>query len=289
MSSFRYSANPAMFAGRNAIVTGASSGIGRDVATMFASQGANVALVARRRELLEALADELTEFGVEALPIVCDVTHQSEVNQAVDKACDAFGGMDIVVNNAGVLIPSLFSEARVEDLRRMMDVNFFGAVHVTHAALPIMQDAGFGNIVNIASIAGRRGGTTLSGYSASKFALIGFTESLRMELFGSGVIASLVVPVSVDTEMLDNPDWNARAWAVGNLKIPPDWVSWGVIAAIALGLAEVEVPFGFGTAQKVAALFPDLTGLWLGMGSRFIDLVNEMVAGTTRQRFHSQR
>jgi len=88
MSGFPYSANPAMFAGRNAIVTGASSGIGRDVATMFASQGANVALVARRRELLDALADELTEFGVEALPIVCDVTDQSQVNQAVDKACE---------------------------------------------------------------------------------------------------------------------------------------------------------------------------------------------------------
>jgi len=88
MSGFPYSANPAMFAGRNAIVTGASSGIGRDVATMFASQGANVALVARRRKLLEALADELTEFGVGALPIVCDVIDQSQVNQAVDKACE---------------------------------------------------------------------------------------------------------------------------------------------------------------------------------------------------------
>jgi uncharacterized protein len=186
------------------------------------------------------------------------------------------------VNNAGVLIPSLFSEASVEDLRRMMDVNFFGAVHMTRAVLPIMQDACRGNLVNIASIAGRRGGATLSGYSASKFALIGFTESLRVELFGSGVTASLVVPASVDTEMLDNPEWNARAWALGDLRIPPEWVSWGVIAAIVLGLAEVDVPLGFSTAQKVAALFPDLTGLWLGMGSRFIDLVNDWMAGPRR-------
>ena len=289
MSRFRYYTNPAMFVGRNAIVTGASSGIGRDVATMFASQGANVALVARRDELLHDLAGQLTEFGVAALPLVCDVTDQAQVDRAVDAACDAFGGIDIVVNNAGVLIPSLFSEARVEDLRRMMEVNFFGAVHMTHAVLPIMQDTGFGNIVNIASIAGRRGGATLSGYSASKFALIGFTESLRMELFGSGVMASLVVPASVDTEMLDNPDWNARAWAVGDLRIPPDWVSWGVIAAVVLGLAEVDVPFGFATAQKVAALFPDLTGLWLGMGSRFIDLVNDMMAAPGRRHPYPER
>jgi len=271
-----------MFAGRNAIVTGASSGIGRDLATMLASQGANVALVARRARLLRDLADELTEFGVEALPLVCDVTDQSQVDHAVAEACDEFGTIDIAVNNAGVLIPSLFSEASVEDLRRMMDVNFFGAVHMTRAVLPIMQDARRGNLVNIASIAGRRGGATLSGYSASKFALIGFTESLRVELFGSGVTASLVVPASVDTEMLDNPEWNARAWALGDLKIPPEWVSWGVIAAIVLGLAEVDVPLGFSTAQKVAALFPDLTGLWLGMGSRFIDLVNDWIAGPRR-------
>jgi hypothetical protein len=271
-----------MFVGRNAIVTGASSGIGRELAAMLASQGANVALIARRGQLLRDLADRLTEFGADALPIICDVTDQSQVNQAVDAVCDAFGGVDIVVNNAGVLIPSLFNEASVEDLRRMMDVNFFGAVHMTRAVLPIMQDAARGNIVNIASIAGRLGGPALSGYSASKFALIGFTESLRIELYGSGVTASLVVPASVDTDMLDNPEWNARAWAVGDLKIPPDWVSWGVIAAIVLGLAEVDVPLGFATAQKVAALFPDLTGLWLGMGSRFIDLVNDWMAGPRR-------
>ena len=282
MSGFRSSVSSGMFAGRNAIVTGASSGIGRDLATMFASQGANVALVARRGQLLHDLAVELTEFGVEALPIVCDVTDQAQVNRAVVEACDEFGTVDIAVNNAGVLIPSLFSEASVEDLRQMMDVNFFGAVHMTRAVLPIMQDSGCGNVVNIASIAGRRGGATLSGYSASKFALIGFTESLRVELFGSGVIASLVVPASVDTEMLDNPEWNARAWALGDLRIPPEWVSWGVIAAIVLGLAEVDVPLGFSTAQKVAALFPDLTGLWLGMGSRFIDLVNDWMVGPRR-------
>lgn len=267
-----------MFLGRNVIVTGASSGIGRDVATMFASEGANVALLARRGRLLCELADELAQFGVGALPIACDVTDQTQVSQAVKTAHDEFGGVDIAVNNAGVLIASLFSEANVADLRSMMDVNFFGAVHVTRAVLPIMCDAGSGNIVNVASIAGRRGGPTLSGYSASKFALIGFTESLRAELFGSGVTASLVVPASVDTEMLDNPEWNARAWAVGDVKMPAAWVTWGVIAAILLGLAEVEVPPGFVTAQKVAALFPDLTGLWLGMGSRFIDFLNDVVA-----------
>jgi short-subunit dehydrogenase len=278
MSGFRDLCGAPVFLDHNVIVTGASSGIGRDLATMFASQGANLALFARRGELLRDLADELTELGVEALPIVCDVTDETQVRQAVAGVLEQWGSLDIVVNNAGILIPSLFSEASIEGLRRMMEVNFFGAVNVTRAVLPSMQEAARGNIVNIASIAGRRGGPTLSGYSASKFALIGFTESLRAELFGSGVIASLVVPGAVDTEMLDNPEWNARAWALGNFKLTTSWVIWGVIVAILLGMAEVDVPPGVVTVQKVAALFPDLTGLWLGMGSRFIDLVNNLIA-----------
>ncbi len=271
-----------LFEGRSAIVTGASSGIGRDIALTFAKEGANVALVARRWNLISQLADEIAANGGRAIPVECDVTDVAQVEHCVGQVEGEFGTVDILVNNAGVLVPALFAEARLEDLRRMMEVNFFGTVHLTRAVLPIMRQADRGNIVNVASIAGRRGGMTLSGYSASKFALIGFTEALRVELFGSGIVASLVVPAAVDTGMLDNPEWNARAWAMGDLKMPAAWVTWGVIAAVVLGLAEVDVPPGFATAQKVAALFPDLTGLWLGMGSRFIDLVSDWMAGPRR-------
>ena len=277
--TLRPSISSEMFADRNIIVTGASSGIGRDIAMTFAYEGARVALFARRERLLLRLAEEIERSGGVALPVVCDVTNPVRVADAVNEVGKAFGDVDIVVNNAGVMIPSLFAEARLDDLRLMMDVNFFGAVNVTHAALPIMQRARRGNIVNVASIAGRRGGATLSGYSASKFALIGFTESLRVELFGTGITASLVVPASVDTDMLDNPAWRARSWAVADLKMPPGWVTWGVISAVALGLAEVEVPPGIVTMEKLGALFPDFTAAWFGAGSNAIEFLNSFVNG----------
>lgn len=273
-----------LFADYKVIVTGASSGIGRDVALTFASEGASVALFARRKPLLLQLAREIAELGVTALPIVCDVTDAKQVQTAVDRVEAKFGGIDVVVNNAGVLIPAPFRNARLQDLQRMMDVNYFGAVHVTRAALPVMEDEGSGNIVNIASIAGRRGGVALSGYSASKAALIAFTEALRIELFGTGVIASVVVPASVDTEMLRNPEWESRSWAVGEIKLPTEWVTWGVVTALTLGLAEVDIPPGIVTAEKVAGLFPDLTAGLLGAGSRMIDLVNQWMRDRRRSR-----
>jgi NAD(P)-dependent dehydrogenase (short-subunit alcohol dehydrogenase family) len=278
----RPSISSGIFVDRNVIVTGASSGIGRDVALMFAGEGARVALFARRKHLLLQAANEIHNMGGIALPIVCDVTSPLRVAEAVSEVADVFGGVDILVSSAGVLFPALFSEARLDDLRRMMEVNFFGATNVIHAVLPIMQRAARGNIVNIASIAGRRGGMTLSGYSASKFALIGFTESLRVELFGTGITASLVVPASVDTEMLDNSEWQSRSWAVGNLKMPPEWVTWGVVAAVTLGLAEVEVPPGIVTMEKVASLFPDLTAAWFGAGSKAIEFLNSLLNSNRR-------
>jgi uncharacterized protein len=263
-----------LFAGRRAIVTGASSGIGFDVAATLASQGAIVAVLARRKRLLARLAEQIAKRGGTAITVVCDVTSPMQVTDSVQRVEAALGGIDILVNSAGILVPGRFQKSSLASFRQMMDVNFFGALHMIKAVLPTMQRAKSGNIVNIASIAGRRGSATLSGYSASKFALIGLTEALRAELFGSGVVASLVVPGSVDTPMLENPEWLSNSWFFGDLKMPPAWVTWGVIAAIILSLAEVEVPPGIVTAQKLAALFPDLTSAWLGLGFRTIELVN---------------
>jgi len=261
-----------LFEGRRVIVTGASSGIGRDTATMFAQEGASVALFARREQMLTRLAREIESRGGRALPIACDVSDVDQVKPAIDEVEEQFGGVDVLINNAGVLIPSLFRSARLEDLRRMMDINFFGAIHTTQAVLPIMEKQRRGNIVNISSIAGRRGGITLAGYSASKSALIAFTEALRAELFASGITASLV----------DNPEWESRRWAVANFKMPPRLVTLGVIAAVTLGMAEVEVPLGVVTAQKIAGLFPDLTAAWIGLGSRAIEAINEWMGSRVR-------
>ena len=263
-----------LFEGRNVIVTGASSGIGRDIAIMFAREGAKVALFARRQRLLRQIAEDIITCGWIGIPFGCDVTDRRQVRRSVEQVEDLFGGIDVLVNNAGTMIPGRFYTSHVEDFRRMMEVNFFGAVNMIKAALPAMLNARRGNIVNVASVAGRRGGATLSGYSASKFALVGFTEALRTELFGTRVTASIVVPGPVDTAMLDNREWQSSSWALGRLRIPPAWVTWGVAAAVIAGLAEVEVPPGIATSVKIAALFPDLTAAWLGYGNLAVDLLN---------------
>jgi len=262
-----------LFEGRNVIVTGASSGIGRDVAMMFAREGAKVALFARRQRLLRRIADDIVNDGGIGIPFGCDVTDGTQVQRSVKQVEELFGGIDVVVNSAGIAIPGRFYTSQVKDLRRMMEVNYFGTVNVIKAALPVMLEARRANIVNVASLAGRRAGANLSGYSASKFALIGFTEALRTELFGTRITASLVVPGTVDTSMLENPEWQSTSWVLGNLKIPPAWVTCGVAVAVIVGLAEVEVPPGIATAQKIATLFPDLTAAWMGFGYMVVDLL----------------
>ena len=267
-------ANSELLGGRSAVITGASSGIGREVALATAALGARVGLLARRESELNRIADEIAYHGGIALPISCDVTDTAELESAIDCVADEFGGIDILVNSAGVALPDRVLDASLEDLHQMIEVNYFGAVHAIRAVLPIMLQRGRGNIVNIGSTAGRRGDDTLAGYCASKFALAGYTEALRVELFGSGVTASLVIPGPVDTPMLENPHWQSRANLLAGAVIPASWVASAVIAAIVYGLAEVDVPPGAGTAMKLATLFPNLSEPWYALGSRVLEVFN---------------
>jgi NADP-dependent 3-hydroxy acid dehydrogenase YdfG len=273
----------AFFANRNVVVTGASSGIGSDVALAFGERGAKVALLARRKELLSELADKIAKAGGAGVAIACDVTDRKQVRRAVDEANDALGGIDILVNSAGVLLPSKFEEMDPRDLKKMLDVNLFGTVHAMQAVLPLMRKKGRGHIVNIASLAGRRGMSPLGGYCATKFAVTGLSEAVRTELFGSGINVSLIMPGLVDTPMAADAI-ETSGFAFGGVRpgmtMPPRWVTWAVFAAIALRLPEVDVPPGAGTAEKVAALFPGVTDALLAMGTRMMDFVSS----ASRQR-----
>jgi uncharacterized protein len=275
---------PAPFDGRCAIVTGASGGIGKETALALAALGARVALIARRQDELAAVADEIAFHGGVALAVPCDVTDPAQAESAVRDVLGEFGSIDILVNSAGIAIPDLVLEARLEDLHKMMEVNYFGTVHMIRAVLPIMHSAQRGNIVNIGSTAGRHGEQTLTGYCASKFALAGFTEALSVELFGTGITASIVTAGPVDTPMLDNPHWESRQALLSGLVVPASWVASAVIAAIVWGLAEVDVPPGAGTPQKVAALFPNFSGPWYALGARMFDVINAWAGATPRQR-----
>jgi uncharacterized protein len=276
------SRNPALgyFRDRSVVVTGASSGIGYDVALAFGEQGANVALLARRRVQLEELAQKINKAGGRALALDCDVTDRPRVFWSIDQAREAFGKVDILINSAGLLIAETVEETRPEDLERMMAVNVFGALNTMQAVLPLMRKQKSGNIVNISSLAGRRGVSPLGGYSATKFALVGITEALRVELFNTGVRVSLVMPGVIDTPMARGALKHESIKGMpAMMAMPARWVTWAVLAAAAFGLTEVDVPPGAAVAEKLASLFPGVTDALISMGSRFLQSATAMMGG----------
>ena len=249
------------FRDRTVLVTGASSGIGRETALAFAAAGANVVLVARRAKALSSVAAAARRHGAAALPIPTDVTRREAVAACFRKAVQRFGGVDIVVNNAGVLVPAKVVDLRDADLQKMLDVNLFGALHVMQEAVKTLREGGRGHIVNVASLAGRRGFSPLGGYCATKFGLIGLTEALRTELVGERIHVSLVLPGVVDTPMattLQTDAETADLWPA-SLNMPPSWVVWSIFLAVRFRLAEIAVPPGTALLEKLASLAPGAT------------------------------
>ena len=259
------------FRGRTLLVTGASSGIGYDVALVLAGLGARSALLARREAQLEELAGRIRSQGGEPLVLTADVTRRDEVRHAIGRALEHFGYIDVLVNSAGILTADPVETMDPRELQRMLDVNLLGTLHTMQAILPSMRAARSGSIVNIASLAGRRGMPPLGGYSASKFALVGLTEALRVELFGTGVRVSLVMPGVVATPMTRGTVESGGPGGVLDAvpALPVRWVTWAVIVALIFGLAEVDVPPGAALAEKLAALFPGFTDAALAAGNRF--------------------
>jgi NADP-dependent 3-hydroxy acid dehydrogenase YdfG len=191
-------------AGKVALVTGASSGIGEATALALAEAGAAVAIGARRKDRLEALADRLREGGSTVLALDLDVTDEAACIDAVRRTREELGGLDVLVNNAGVMLLGTIVGADPEDWRRMMDTNVLGLMYMTHAAIDGMVEQGSGDIVNISSVAGRTARKGAGAYNASKWAVNAFSESLRQEVTGRGVRIGLVEPGAVDTELRDH-------------------------------------------------------------------------------------
>jgi NAD(P)-dependent dehydrogenase (short-subunit alcohol dehydrogenase family) len=249
------------FRDRTVLVTGASSGIGRETALAFAAAGSNVVLVARRRKALAEVAARARKLGGTVLAAPADVTKPAEVVACFGKAMRRFGRVDIVVNNAGVLIPAEVSAMKSADLQAMLDVNLFGALHVMQQAVKVMRKQGRGHIVNVASLAGRRGFSPLGGYCATKFGLIGLTEALRTELVGERIHVSIVLPGAVDTAMVSAVNETPEAGGIWPqaLNMPPSWVVWSIFLAIRFRLAEIAVPPGTSLLEKLASLAPGTT------------------------------
>lgn len=194
--------------GKAALVTGASSGIGASTAKALSEAGASVALAARREDELEQLADEIESDGGEALVVPTDVTDEDDVAEMVDRTHEAFGSVDVLVNNAGVMLLENVEDADTGNFRQMVEVNLLGLMDATHEVLPYMQKQGEGHIVNISSVAGRKAMAGGAAYNATKFGVNGFTEALRQEVTGENDIrTTLIEPGFVDTELAEHiPD-----------------------------------------------------------------------------------
>jgi NADP-dependent 3-hydroxy acid dehydrogenase YdfG len=204
--------------GTVALVTGASSGIGRAVARGLAGAGAAVAVVARRAERLERLADELRSGGGDALAVVADLTDPAAAAGAVERAVAGFGRLDTVVNAAGVMLNGPTEELTVQDWDRMVGVNLQGLLYVTKAAIPHLLAAAedgprrVADLVNVSSVAGRFAGATTAGYNATKFAVTAASEALRQEYARRHLRVSVVEPGRVDTELFDHREGLAEGF-----------------------------------------------------------------------------
>jgi clavulanate-9-aldehyde reducatase len=182
-------------------ITGASSGIGEATALACARAGAAVALAARRTDRIQALAERIAQEGGRAIAVQTDVGEESQARAFVQRAHADLGRLDVLVNNAGVMLLGPIAGADTEEWRRMIHANVFGVLYCTHAALPLMSAQGSGHIVNVSSVAGRVARAGSGVYNLTKFGVGAFSESLRQEAVAMGVRVTLIEPGAVATEL----------------------------------------------------------------------------------------
>jgi NAD(P)-dependent dehydrogenase (short-subunit alcohol dehydrogenase family) len=190
-------------AGRTAIVTGASSGIGRETARELAAKSANVVLASRNRAKLEEVAVDLVHLPGRTLVVPTDVTDRLAVEALVRRTLEEFGAVDILVNNAGSGLFAPIASGSIENMRRIFDVNLWGAIHCIQAAVPYMQAQRRGHIVNVSSVAGRFAPPYMGAYAATKHALRAVSDALRNEISGSGVGVSTIYPGLTQTSFTE--------------------------------------------------------------------------------------
>jgi len=187
--------------GKVAAITGASSGIGEATAVALAGAGAVVAIGARREDRLSSLASRIEGDGGRALALPVDLADEDSATSFVTEAHSQLDGLDILVNNAGVMLLGPVEGAPTDQWRTMVNVNLLGLLYCTHAALPLMREAGGGHIVNISSVAGRTANAGSAVYNLTKFGVGAFSEALRQEVSGAGIRTTVIEPGFVETEL----------------------------------------------------------------------------------------
>ena len=216
--------------GRTVLVTGASSGIGAAIARELAVRRDTVALVARRRQRLDEVLADCRRTSPASERWAADLSDPEAAAGLALSIWDHYGGLDTVINNAAVPMRRHATRLTLAEVERTMRINYFSPVAITLALLPRMLERRAGTIVNVSSLGGRLGITTEAAYSGSKFALAGWSESLALDLDGSGVGVKLILPGAIDTEIWDQPDNDAPLY--DGPKVPPEDIAGGIVDAI---------------------------------------------------------
>jgi NADP-dependent 3-hydroxy acid dehydrogenase YdfG len=221
--------------GKVVVITGASSGLGEATARLLSSQSASVVLGARRVNRIQSLADELTGSGGKAIAVPTDVTHYDQVKRLVDTAVQAYGRIDVMINNAGLMPQSPLERLKIDDWNRMIDVNIKGVLYGIAAALPYMKQQKAGHIINVSSVAGhkvRPGGAV---YAATKHAVLALSEGLRQEVKPYNIRTTVISPGAVATELpnsVTEPDIAENIRKIYEIAIPAESFARAVVFAI---------------------------------------------------------
>jgi short-subunit dehydrogenase len=257
-------------AGLSVVITGASSGIGRAAALAFARRGAQVALAARRVDLIEEVARECRDLGAQAIAVRTDVTDAVAVDELAQAAQRAFGTIDVWINNAGTGVFGPYQDADIALHRRTIEVNLLGSMHGAYAVLPVFLRQGHGILINNISLGGWAPSPFAAAYTASKFALRGFSASLRQELGDHpGIHVCGVFPAIIDTPGFDHgANVSGRQIDLGPLIYAPEDVAEAFVSLVGRPRDEVAVGWPARAAQIAYALAPGPTEHLMGAAMR---------------------
>ena len=230
------------FKNKVVVITGASSGIGEAAAEQFAKRGANLVLVARRKEKLEQVEQKLSKYSIKTLIQVCDVSDKQQVKQMSEKVIETFSRIDVLVNNAGFVIYGKVEELSIEDIESQMKTNYFGTINCTKHFLPYFLKQNSGHMINVASVGGSFGVPGIASYCATKFAMLGFSEGLHHELHGTNVGITVVSPIMVRTSLFDHPSFKNFTKHATGISLSAETVANAIIKASDSSKLEIVVP-----------------------------------------------
>ena len=247
------------FSGRSVLITGASSGIGRRLALDMAARGASIALVARRQDELNGVAAEIRAGGGEAVALGCDVGDREQVFASAARAVEELGSIDLLVNNAGYGRHCRFLDWELEDMERMMRVNYLGSLYFTKAVLPAMVEKGGGWLVFIASVAGRIAPAEETAYAASKHAMVGLASALSLEVEDAGVHVLTVLPGAIRTPFFDDEAMAKLPKVARRQMAEPEDLVEAIMDALSRGKRELTYPRWIASGYIAQALAPRFT------------------------------